>query len=671
MDFRRKAIELYKQGKSMDEISRNIGFNVEENIVKNWVNEDKARELKIVIFKLDKKQRQEKDYNKRKELVLDLKERLEKVLEIVPYDVDMKTKLMYAYINLGEIENAKNLGNEILKSTQSKELLNGLSIIEEKSGNYDKAIEYIEKILEDEPNNEFLKKKIERIEAKKQNNKSYTEKEILYREIASLERSIRYKIEKHQERAIRNDEDANKDEIIKKAYIETYEKVKDLATNILIKYPKEIIAREKLVKSLFITGRKNEAEQEIEELLNFNENDEIGLWYLSKIQREKGDLKKEKDCLERILANSPEGSQIKVQQRLERLNNIIEQQEEKKQIEEGLKENYTEETRKEFIEKIQKDFIYGKITKANIDDVIEEARKYPNFNKSLVELLEIKSKITGNRQDKIDELDKYIEEEYSITPEEYSNVLDEITQTREQIEDDKKIEKYLDNKEKQEKRRGSKEQREYSKMIIEKLNKGEITKENLPEIVAKLETLEDRTRSIFLITKLYEIVYDREKAYNELVKYTHISNLSDKEKERIANMQRVLTSNEKTKGATHRIKKLYSKQTQKHNKFTKKINKEEIIKLLEDRKSVKQILGALKENGVSLKSIARVKSFYLRENEELRKEDLRLERYAKNLIKEGYKIQDVYDIMEYDIPLPRLQKIALEIKQQNRMEETR
>ena len=671
MDFRRKAIELYKQGKSMDEISRNIGFNVEENIVKNWVNEDKARELKIVIFKLDKKQRQEKDYNKRKELVLDLKERLEKVLEIVPYDVDMKTKLMYAYINLGEIENAKNLGNEILKSTQSKELLNGLSIIEEKSGNYDKEIEYIEKILEDEPNNEFLKKKIERIEAKKQNNKSYTEKEILYREIASLERSIRYKIEKHQERAIRNDEDANKDEIIKKAYIETYEKVKDLATNILIKYPKEIIAREKLVKSLFITGRKNEAEQEIEELLNFNENDEIGLWYLSKIQREKGDLRKEKDCLERILANSPEGSQIKVQQRLERLNNIIEQQEEKKQIEEGLKENYTEETRKEFIEKIQKDFIYGKITKANIDDVIEEARKYPNFNKSLVELLEIKSKITGNRQDKIDELDKYIEEEYSITAEEYSNVLDEITQTREQIEDDKKIEKYLDNKEKQEKRRGSKEQREYSKMIIEKLNKGEITKENLPEIVTKLETLEDRTRSIFLITKLYEIVYDREKAYNELVKYTHISNLSDKEKERIANMQRVLTSNEKTKGATHRIKKLYSKQTQKHNKFTKKINKEEIIKLLEDRKSVKQILGALKENGVSLKSIARVKSFYLRENEELRKEDLRLERYAKNLIKEGYKIQDVYDIMEYDIPLPRLQKIALEIKQQNRMEETR
>ena len=76
------------------------------------------------------------------------------------------------------------------------------------------------------------------------------------------------------------------------------------------------------------------------------------------------------------------------------------------------------------------------------------------------------------------------------------------------------------------------------------MNKGKITKENLPDIVVKLETFKDRTRAIFLITKLYEILYDRERSYSELVKYTHISNLSPKEKERIANMQRLLTSNE-------------------------------------------------------------------------------------------------------------------------------
>ena len=670
MDFRKKAVELYNQGKSVEEISKNIGFNIEEETVKNWADEEKIKGFKILIFKLDKKQRQEKDYNKRKEIALNLKEQLEKILEIVPNDLDMKTKLMYAHINLGEIEEARYLGNEILEQAQTKELLNGLAIIEEKTGNYNKAIEYINKILKDEPNNEALKKKIERIEGKKQNNTIYTEKEALYREIASLERNVKFLVEKQQGMEIQSGETSNKKEITKRVYLETYEKVKELANRILIKYPEEIIAREKLIKALFITEQKEEAEEEIEELLNINENDEIGLWYLSKIQREKGDLDKEKESLEKIIAASPVGTQIKAQQRLEQVNSLIEEQKLQKQIEEGLKENYTEETRKEFIEKVQNDFIYGKVTKDNIDEIIDEARKYPNFNSSLIDLLDIKSRITGNRQEKIDELEKYVEEEYSITPEEYSNVLDVISETRNQIKDDQKIENYLEYKKKEE-REGLREQREYSKNVIEELNKGKITKENLPEIVKKLETFKDRTRAIFLITKLYEILYDREKAYSELVKYTHISNLSPKEKERIANMQRLLTSNETKKSGTHRIKQIYLGKTQENNKYTKKMNKEEIIRHLEDRKTVKQIANILKEKGVSLKSIARVKTFYLRKNEELRKENLRLEVYARNLIQEGYKIHDVYDIMEYDIPLPRLQAITKELENQKEVGESR
>ena len=671
MNFRKKAVELYNQGKSVEEISKNIGFDIEEDTVKNWANEEKVKGFKMIVFKLDKKQRQERDYNKRKELALDLKEQLEKILEIVPNDIDMKTKLMYAHINLGEIEEARQLGYDILEKKQSKELLNGLAIIEEKSRNYDKAIEYIKRILADEPNNEALKKKIERIEGKKQKSTIYTEKETIYREIASLERNVRLLVEKQQAREIQSGEASNKNEITKKVYLETYEKVKELSNKILIKYPEEIIAREKLIKALFITEQKEEAEQEIEELLNINENDEIGLWYLSKRQREKGNLGKEKECLEKIIAASPVGTQIKAQKRLEQVNSLIEEQKLKRQIEKGAKENYTEETRKEFIEKVQNDFIYGKITKNNIDEIIEEARKYPNFNSSLISLLDIKSKITGNRQEKIDELEKYVEEEYSITPEEYANVLDTISETRNQIKDDKKIERYLDNKQKQEKNEGLKEQREYSKMIIEDLNKGKITKENLPEIVKNLETFKDRTRSIFLITKLFEILYDRERAYNELIKYTYIANLSTKEKERIANMQRLLTSDDTKKGGTHRVKQIYLGKKQEDSKYTKKMNKEEIIRLLENRKTVKQIASILKEKGVSLKSIARVKTFYLKQNEELRKENLRLEVYARNLIQEGYKINDVYDIMECDIPLPRLQSIAKEIEKQKDIGESR
>ena len=671
MDFRRKAVELYNQGKSMQEISNSIGFHIEDDTIKKWANEDKIKGFKIFVYKLDKKQMKENDKDKRREILLKLKQELEKILEILPNDMDMKTKLMYTYINLGEIEDAKKLGNELIENLQAKEILNGLSIIEEKSGNYDKAIEYIEKILTEEPNNEALRKKIERIEAKKEKTKTFDEKDVIYREIATLEKSVKFRIEKEQEQKIQIGEDFDKEKLTGKVYVETYKKIIELANNILEKYPEEIIAREKLVKALFITNQNEEAEQKIEELLEINENDEIGLWYLSKIQRESGNIEKEKECLEKILENSPKGGQIRIQQRLEKIKNIIEQQNEQKQIEEGLKENYTEETRQQFINTIYTEFLDGKITSENIDDIIEQAKKYPNFNNSIIILADIKSKITGNRQDKIDELDKYIDEEYSITPEEYANILDEISGTRRQIEEDKEIEQYLENKDKQEKIKENKEQREYSQIIIKQLNEGKITQENLPEIIEKLEKFKDRTRSIFLITKLYEILYDRETAYKELIKYTHISNLSAKEKERISQMQKLLTQKESPKGGTYRIKKIYKAKSQEEKKYTKKINKEEIIRLLDERKTVKQIANILKEKGISLKSIARVKSFYLRENEDLRKENEKLEIYARNLLKEGYKIQDVYDIMECDIPIPKLQKIEKGIKEQAKTGETR
>lgn len=671
MDFRRKAVELYNQGKSIEEISNSIGFHIEDDTIKKWTNEDKVKNFKIFVYKLNKKQMKEKDKDKRRIILLQLKQELEKILEILPNDIDMKTKLMYTYINLGEIENAKKLGNELTKNAQSKEILNGLSIIEEKLENYDIAIEYIEKILTEEPNNEALRKKIARIQAKKEKTKIFDEKDAIYREIATLEKSVKFLIEKQQEQKIQIGEDFDKEKITGKVYVETYKKIIELANNILEKYPEEIIAREKLVKALFITNQNEEAEQKIEELLEINENDEIGLWYLSKIQRESGNIEKEKECLEKILENSPKGSQVRIQQRLEKIKNIIEQQNEQKQLEEKLKKNYTEETRQQFINTIYTEFLEGKVTSKNIDDIIEKAKKYPNFNNSIIILADIKSKITGNRQDKINELDKYIDEEYSITPEEYSNVLDEISGTRRQIEEDKEIERYLEDKDKQEKIKDSKEQREYSQMIIKQLNEGKITQENLPKIIEKLEGFKDRTRSIFLITKLYEILYDRETAYKELIKYTHISNLSDKEKERIAQMQKLLAQKEIKKGGTYRIKKIYKAKSQEEKKYTKKINKEEIIRLLDEGKTVKQIANILKERGISLKSIAKVKSFYLRENEDLRKENEKLEIYARNLLKEGYKIQDVYDIMECDIPIPKLQKIEKEIKEQAKTGETR
>ena len=105
------------------------------------------------------------------------------------------------------------------------------------------------------------------------------------------------------------------------------------------------------------------------------------------------------------------------------------------------------------------------------------------------------------------------------------------------------------------------------------------------------------------------------------------------------------------------------KEEKERQKYKKKSEKQEIIELLNQNKTVAQIHQMLREKGVSLKSIARVKTFYLRENEVLRAEQLRLELYAGNLIKEGYQLKDIYAIMEYDIPMPKLQQIERSIKQ--------
>ena len=543
MDFRRRAIELYNQGKSIGEISQEVGINLDEDMVKRWSKEGELKSYKSIIFKIDKEQRYEKDIDKRRLLLLTLKERLEGVLEILPNDLEMRTKLMYVYIGLNDIEGARNIAYGLLDKTQSRDVLNGLSIIEEKSGNYNQSIEYIDKILEKEPYNQALKKKKERIQNKK-NNKNFREItpiERMYREIATLERSIKKIAEERQGENVINGNEFNQNKTLQETYVSTYKKIKEIANKILLENPEEVIAKQKLVKALFVTGEIEEAEQNANELISVYGKDEIALWFLSKIEREKGNLEKEKEYLETILSNSPEGTQIKVQQRLERVKHLLENQKEEEQLKKGLEENYTEETRQEFIEQARRDFIYGNLGLTEIEQLIQEARKYPNFVKSLIVLLDIKSKITDNKQDKIDELENYIDDEFSVTPEEYDNILNEIAQTRKEIEEDNMIEQYLDREKKEEVKR----QREYSKYVIERLGKGEIKRDDLPEIVSQLEKFKDRTRAIFLITKLYEILYDKEKAHNELIKYTYIADLTKEEQEGIPKMQKLLTEGKK------------------------------------------------------------------------------------------------------------------------------
>ena len=199
-------------------------------------------------------------------------------------------------------------------------------------------------------------------------------------------------------------------------------------------------------------------------------------------------------------------------------------------------------------------------------------------------------------------------------------------------------------------------------MIIEKLNTASITKKDLPGIVKKLETFPDAARAIFLITKLYEIIDSREAAYENLIKYTTIMNLDSKDKNRIALLQQKLMEKDRKSGATLRIKGIYDK-SKVQSKYTQEISKQEIIQRLKNHQSVQQIFELYKEKGVSLKSIARIKTFLARKDEEYAKEDAKIQRYARNLLEKGYNIREVYVIMEYDVSIPTLQKLEKEMKE--------
>ena len=615
----------------------------------NQIDEEKKIQVyRSIIFKLSKQEKREKNWDRRRKINLELKENIEKALEITPQDIKLQVDLMYVYINLKDLEKAREIGDKLLGQTDSKGYLNALALIEKKSGNYDKAIAYIQKILEKEPNNQVLRKELEMLEYQKENKpvtKEMIEKQKAYKQMATLERKTRD---------------------IKR----TYQQIGNIAQRIVEKYPEEIVAREKLVKALYITGEKEQAIQQIDDLLHLDEKDEMGLWYLSEIQRDKGDLEGEKQTLEQILENAKPGTQKKVEKRLMVVKTQIEKRNQKKEMRESLQVKYgTEEERKEFIAKIQQDFLYGRIGKKEIREKIKEAKKYVNFDRSLIELADIEAKITDNKEQKVEKLENYIDSKHSITPEEYARIQEEIATTRRQIQEDNMIEAYLDKKEEQEEQARQQSrmgQREYSKEIIAKLNKGQITKEELPEIVETLEGFMDRARSVFLITKLYEALYSRERAYDELIKYSIISDLSPEEKRQIAQMQKALTEPHKETDTMKKIKGIYKQKQEKEERYHKKIQKEKIKQWLEEGKTVKQIFDLLKDSGISLKTIFGVKRKYSKENEVLESRGKMIEEDAQALLKGGYTPDEVFEIIEYDIPITSLKQMNREIRKQER-----
>ena len=351
----------------------------------------------------------------------------------------MKTKLMYTYINLNQMDKAKDLGYKLLKVSNTPQVLNGVSIIEEKSKNYTEAIKLVDQILKILPDNEFYKNKRKRLYDKSKSFQSNNDLHRNYAKIATLERSVNSLVKKKEDDLRIHGEKIDHKEIYHDICLDVYIQIKSIAEQILEKYPDEIIAKEKLVKALYCIDDFENAKSTALNFLQTLPDDEIILYYLCKIARSNDNLLEEKEYLEKIINSNPEKALIKNIMRLDKVNYLLEKQAQKEQKkQEALNITYTEEDRRDWVDRIANDFKYGKITSDDIDYKIKEARKYPNYVKSLIELLDLRSLITEDFQAELDELNTYLETEPSLSKEDYKDVLDAMTDIKKRI-DYKKI----------------------------------------------------------------------------------------------------------------------------------------------------------------------------------------------------------------------------------------
>lgn len=463
--------------------------------------------------------------------------------------------------------------------------------------------------------------------------------------------------------------------------------IKNLDEILEIEPDNEIAIGEKIKGCIYLQKIDN-AEELSKKLIEKNPKNMIALNYLAKIQRSKGNFKKEKEYLEKMIELSSEEEQQKATIRLARVNSILEgtksencsyekslkngiqiSEEEQKKYAEKIadeKKSFTKEEQEDYINQKYKEFIEGKVQKKQLVEIIEELKKYPEQTTSMLFIVDLYSKMTGKYENSIEKLEQYkakntlSENEINSVDEEikkYSNILN-FNESQEQIENEDKIKR-----DKQ-----VKEQRIYFKFILDRMKKGKIKKDELPEIVEILENYPDKARSIFVITKLYEIVEGRNAALKMLAKYTTLNDLSNYERKIIENMQNTISKRAKYENSTtERMKEIYLKKQKKEESKTKsykrKIQKDTVIKYIEEGKNIEQIEKLLAKNNdvMTITAIRKIRDKYAQENEIVKEKIAQAKVTANELLKAGYKPNQVYNFIGYEISLKEIKQIENEI----------
>lgn len=200
-------------------------------------------------------------------------------------------------------------------------------------------------------------------------------------------------------------------------------------------------------------------------------------------------------------------------------------------------ERYSIEAKKEYMDKITKMFLDGQVNNKKLEEIKQELYKYPNNTETALFLSELFYAMKGSEERGIQELNKsrHLVENEDTLEEKISNF-------RKRLDAKEYIEKRED-EQKIKKEQLKKEQREYSMQIIKRIDSGELTKEEVPDIIKNLEKYPDRSKALYLITKLYQGYYGTKEALGYLAKYSHISDLTVREMADIENVRFSIAKN--------------------------------------------------------------------------------------------------------------------------------